>query len=207
MIDTLEKNTAVVVVDVQGDFTEDRGGSLAVAGTDRAYLDRVAAEVRRLKTLGYPIFATQDWHPENHVSFFSNHDGKAPFDTVEAGGGVQVLWPPHCVQGTPNSELLLAGELFDGVVQKGMDPDFDSYSGFFDDGGKATGLEDLLRAQGIETLVVFGLATDYCVKFTGLDARRLGFEVTVVGPLCRGVAGETTRAALEELAAAGVLIL
>ena len=204
MIDTPEENTAVIVVDVQGDFTFDRKGSLAVAGTDNTYLDLVDSETRRLKALGYPIFATQDWHPEDHMSFHSNHDNRAPYDTIEVDSRVQVLWPPHCVQGTENAEIILDTSLFEAVVRKGMDPDYDSYSGFFDDGGKATGLGELLREKGIKKLIVYGLTTDYCAKFTALDARRLGFEVVLITDLCRGVTEETTRTALEEMKAAGV---
>ncbi|HCY85270.1 MAG TPA: bifunctional nicotinamidase/pyrazinamidase [Desulfobacteraceae bacterium] len=204
MIDKLEENTAVIVVDVQGDFTFDRNGSLAVEGTDNTYLDRVDSETRRLKALGYPVFATQDWHPENHMSFFSNHENKTPFDTIDVDGRPQVLWPPHCIQGTQNARVILDDTLFEAVVRKGMDPKYDSYSGFFDDGGKATGLADLLREKGIKKLIIYGLTTDYCAKFTALDARRLGFEVVLITELCRGVANETTRAALKEMAAAGV---
>ena len=207
MIDRFEENTAVIVVDIQGDFTVDRNGSLAVEGTDKSYLTLVDSETRRFKTLGLPIFATQDWHPANHMSFFSNHDNKTPYEAIEVDGRVQVLWPPHCVQGTENAELLISEGLFEAVVKKGMDPDYDSYSGFFDDGGKATGLEGLLKAKEIQKLIIFGLTTDYCAKFTALDARQLGFEVTLVRDLCRGVAEETTRAALEEMAAAGVSII
>ena len=207
MTDRFEQHTAVIVVDVQGDFTLDRKGSLAVAGTDNTYLAQVDAKTRQYKDLGFPVFATQDWHPAGHMSFFSNHDNQAPYDIIEMDGRTQVLWPPHCVQGTANAELLLSGELFDAVVKKGMDRDYDSYSGFFDDGGKDTGLEGLLRQKGAQKLIIFGLATDYCVKSTVLDARRLGFKVALVRDLCRGVGEETTRAALEEMAAAGVSFL
>ncbi|MCG8636342.1 MAG: isochorismatase family protein [Desulfobacterales bacterium] len=207
MIEVKEAHTAVIVVDVQGDFTFCNQGSLAVEGTDQAYVDCVEAETRRLKALGYPVFATQDWHPHNHMSFFSNHEGKSAFDTISVNDGIQVLWPPHCIQDTENARVLVDNTLFESIVQKGMDPQYDSYSGFFDDGGHRTGLEDQLRDRGINKLIVYGLTTDYCARATALDARSLGFEVVLIKQLCRGVAEETTRAALEEMAAAGVSVL
>jgi nicotinamidase/pyrazinamidase len=207
MIDKKEDNTAVIVVDVQGDFTFCNRGSLAVEGTDQDYVDNVEAETRRLKSLGYPVFATQDWHPGNHMSFFSNHEGRSAFDTLTINDTVQVLWPPHCTQNTENAKVLVDNTLFESIVQKGMDPAYDSYSGFFDDGGHSTGLEDLLRNRGINKLVIYGLTTDYCARATALDARSLGFDVVLIQQLCRGVAEETTRAAIEEMAAAGVSIV
>ncbi len=207
MIDKLEDNTAVIVVDVQGDFTLCNQGSLAVDGTDQAYVNLVEAETRRLKTLGYPVFATQDWHPLDHMSFFSNHEGRSAFDTLTINDTVQVLWPPHCIRDTENAKVLVDNALFEAIVQKGMDPEYDSYSGFFDDGGHSTGLENLLRDRGIKKLIIYGLTTDYCARATALDARSLGFEVVLVRQLCRGVTKETTRAAIEEMAAAGVSIV
>ena len=199
------KDSAVLMVDVQGDFTTACQGSLAVGGADQAYVDAVAARVREFRDLGFPVMATQDWHPADHVSFFTNHRGNAAFDTVDLGDGrTQILWPPHCVQGTEKAKVLVDPGLLDAVVQKGMDPRFDSYSGFFDDGGQATGLEGILRERGIRHLTVFGLATDYCVRATVMDAVDLGFGVTLIRDLCRGVAKESTRAALEQMAAARV---
>ncbi len=133
--------------------------------------------------------------------------GRSVFDTLTINDTVQVLWPPHCIQDTKNARVLVDNTLFESIVQKGMDPAYDSYSGFFDDGGHSTGLEDLLRDQGVKKLIIYGLTTDYCARATALDARSLGFEVVLVKGLCRGVAEETTRAALEEMAAAGVSIL
>jgi nicotinamidase/pyrazinamidase len=204
MTDLKQDRTAVIVVDVQGDFTQLRQGSLAVDGTDQAYLDEVTAETRRLKALGLPVFATQDWHPSDHISFFTNHQGKSAFDTLDLGDREQILWPPHCVQNSRNAEILVDNGLFEAVVKKGMDPEYDSYSGFFDDGGRSTGLDTLLRNRGIQRLIIYGLTTDYCARFTALDARSLGFEVDLVPALCRGVAEETTRAALDEMAAVRV---
>lgn len=204
MIDKKIENTAVIVVDVQGDFTFLKQGSLAVEGTDQGYLDQVAVEVRRLKKLGFPIIATQDWHPNDHISFFTNHDGKSAFDTMEINDTTQVLWPSHCVQGTENADILVDNSLFDAIVKKGMNPAYDSYSGFFDDGDHSTGLGEMLREQGVDQLIIFGLTTDYCARATALDAVTLGFEVVLIKDLCRGVAKETTQAALKEMAAARV---
>ena len=195
-INTKIEHTAVIVVDIQPDFTQAMQGSLAVEGADQAYIDKAETETRRLKALGYPIYATQDWHPADHISFFSNHDNAKPYDLIEIEGRPQVLWPPHCVQESPGARLLMEDSLFTAIVKKGMDPAFDSYSGFFDDGKKATGLEEILKDAGIKKLIIYGLATDYCVKATVMDAKMLGFEVTLIEDLCRGVAPETTTAAL-----------
>lgn len=203
-INTKQDHTAVVVVDIQADFTQAMQGSLAVGGADQAYLDATETETRRLKSLGYPIYATQDWHPANHISFFSNHDNTTPYDLIEIEGRQQVLWPPHCVQESPGARILMDESLFTAIVKKGMDPAFDSYSGFFDDGKKETGLAGILKRSGIKKLIIYGLATDYCVKATVMDAIMLGFEVTLIKDLCRGVAPESTAAALENMKAAGV---
>jgi len=207
MIDKKEENTAVLVVDVQGDFTRLMNGSLAVEGTDQAYLDQVTAETRRLKSLGFPAFATQDWHPADHISFVTRHEGHTPFDIIDLDGRDQILWPPHCIQNTPNAQVLVDNRLFEAIVKKGMDPGYDSYSGFFDDGGHDTGLDALLKTHGITDLIVFGLTTDYCARATALDARSLGYGVRLIKDLCRGVAPDTTQAALEKMAEAGVVMV
>lgn len=207
MFDKKIPGAAVVVVDVQGDFTILKNGSLGVAGTDQAYIDKVAGATQKFKTLGYPVFATQDWHPKDHISFFTSHPGKSVYDVINTKGGSQVLWPPHCVQGSGNAKLLLDSTLFDAVVQKGKDPAHDSYSGFFDDGGKATELERILRKEGVKSLILYGLATDYCVKATALDGVKLGFSIQVIEDLCRGVGEETSRAAVDEMSDAGVSFL
>ena len=111
----------VIVVDMQGDFTTYKNGSLAVAGTDQAFVMKVEKTTLMLKEKGYPIFATQDWHPAEHVSFFSNHAGKKPFEAIQLEGRTQVLWPPHCIQNTANAEVLLDKHLFIAVVQNGKD--------------------------------------------------------------------------------------
>ncbi|MGD9822900.1 bifunctional nicotinamidase/pyrazinamidase [Desulfobacter sp.] len=203
-INTKQDHTAVVVVDIQADFTQAMQGGLAVEGADREYLDAAETQTRRLKALGYPVYATQDWHPANHISFFSNHDNARPYDVIEIEGRQQVLWPPHCTQESPNARILMDESLFTAIVKKGMDPTFDSYSGFFDDGKKETGLADILKDADIKKLIIYGLATDYCVRATVMDAIMLGFDVILIKDLCRGVAPETTAAALEEMKAAGV---
>jgi nicotinamidase/pyrazinamidase len=128
------------------------------------------------------------------------------FDVVKIDGRSQVLWPPHCVQGTENARILLDDSLFSAVVRKGVDARFESYSAFRDDGGSATALEELLREHGINALVVYGIATDYCVKATAIDAARAGFAVTVVESLCRGVTAETTVQALKQMEEAGITV-
>ncbi|THB79971.1 MAG: isochorismatase family protein [Desulfobacteraceae bacterium] len=198
--------TAVVVVDVQGDFTQVKSGSLAVAGTDQAYLDQVIDATRFLKENGLKLFATQDCHPADHVSFFTNHDGVAVMDVVDIDGRSQVMWPPHCVENTPGAEVLVDDALFEAIVPKGNDSRYDSYSGFFDDGGGDTGLAHILSQQGITDLIIYGLATDYCVKATALDALQSGFRVVLLQDLCRGVAPETTEAALADMQDRGVAI-
>ena len=198
---------AVVLVDVQGDFTVWKKGSLGVAGSDRAYVRRVKAALYDLKKKGLDIYATQDWHPKNHLSFFTNHPGKKPFEVIKLHGQDQVLWPPHCVQCTENAEILVDKSLFKLVVQKGMLMDWDSYSGFYVGGGTKTILEGALKKEGVDKLLMFGIATDYCVKNTAVDGAKLGFEVTVVTDLCRGVDPKTSDRAIEDMPAAGVRVV
>ncbi len=197
----------VIVVDMQGDFTTYKSGSLAVDGTDQAFVAKVEKTTVMLKEKGYPIFATQDWHPAEHVSFYSNHAGKKPFEAIQLEGRTQVLWPPHCVQNTANAEILLDNNLFVAVVKKGKDKRYDSYSGFQDDGGAKTEMDQILKKNGIRELIVYGIATDYCVKATAIDAVEAGYKVTVVESLCKGVAPETTAKALEEMKAKGVVLV
>ena len=197
----------VVVVDVQGDFTKFKNGSLAVDGTDEAYVKAVEQNTRKLTEAGYPIYATQDWHPAHHISFFTNHHGKKAFDMIKLHQKEQVLWPPHCVQNTPGAEILLDQKLFKATVKKGMDPQYDSYSGFQDDGGKKTDLDRLLKEDGIRKLVIFGIATDYCVRATALDGKAAGYHVLLIKNLCRGVAPDTSLKAIEEMRASGIVVL
>ena len=194
----------LIIVDVQNDFIE--GGALAVPGGGQVVL-----VIDRLQTGFDLIVATQDWHPANHRSFAANHPGKTVGEIIDLDGLEQVLWPVHCVQGTPGADFApgLDRSRWAAVFQKGTDPAIDSYSGFFDNGHRrATALGAFLRERGAEEVWVAGLATDYCVKFTALDAQREGFAVHFIENACRGVEarpGNTARA-VEEMRAAGVRV-
>jgi nicotinamidase/pyrazinamidase len=206
----MAKETAkigVIVVDVQGDFTKFKNGSLAVEATDDAYVKAVEENTKKLKTAGYPIFATQDWHPANHASFFTNHKGKKAFEVIKLHGKDQVLWPPHCVQKTPGADILLDHKLFKAVVKKGMDFQYDSYSGFQDDGGKKTEMDKILKQDKINKVVVYGIATDYCVKATAIDAAAAGYKVIMIKNLSRGVAPDTSQKAQDEMKGKGIVVL
>jgi nicotinamidase/pyrazinamidase len=202
-----EIKIGIIVVDVQGDFTKWKNGSLAVEGTNEAYINTVEENTKKLKEASFPIYATQDWHPANHVSFFTNHQGKKPFDVITLHGKDQALWPPHCVQNTPGAEILLNKKLFKSVVKKGMDSQYDSYSGFQDDGGKKTVLDEVLKKDGIKKLVIYGIATDYCVRATALDGVAAGYQVVLIKNLCRGVAPDSSQKAIEEMKAKGIVVL
>lgn len=192
----------LIIVDVQNDFVA--GGALAVPGGEE-----LVALINRLQSTFDLIVATQDWHPADHGSFAANHPGKQPGETIVLDGLSQVLWPVHCVENTPGADFApgLDRTRWARVFQKGTERAIDSYSGFFDNGHlRATGLGEYLRARGATDVCVVGLATDYCVKFTALDARTLGFHVTLLADACRGVelrAGDGDRA-VEEMRAAGV---
>ena len=196
--------SALVLVDLQYDFCP--GGALAVAGGD----DTIAIANREIAR-AEAVVATQDWHPRDHGSFAANHPGKKPFELSELAGLPQVMWPVHCVQDSHGAELHagLDRARIAHVSRKGTDPAIDSYSGFFDNGKrKATDLAEWLRERGITELTVLGLATDYCVKFTALDAVELGFAVTLVADGCRAVnlAPDDGAKAIAEMRAAGVMI-
>ncbi|MBX3393949.1 MAG: bifunctional nicotinamidase/pyrazinamidase [Phycisphaerae bacterium] len=174
---------ALLLIDLQYDFMP--GGALAVADGDAVVpiANRAMAECDL-------VVATQDWHPSNHASFAANHPGRSVGDRIMLDGVEQTLWPVHCVQGTHGARL--HADLDDSriahVVRKGMNPAVDSYSGFFDNSRRvATDLAPYLRSQGVIHLFVMGLATDYCVLATALDARSLGYEVTLILDGCRGV--------------------
>ncbi len=194
----------LIVVDVQNDFID--GGALAVPGGSE-----VVPIINDLQAGFDLIVATQDWHPASHASFAANHPGRQPFDQIDLHGLPQTLWPVHCVRGTPGADFApgLERTRWERTFQKGTDPEIDSYSGFFDNGHRrATGLGDYLRERGVEEVTVVGLATEYCVKFTALDALTEGLRVFVVENACRGVElrpGDTARA-LEEMRAAGAEI-
>ena len=203
----MKSTIGVIVGDIQGDFTEWKEGSLAVPDTGSDYVTRAEEVTKILHNAGFPIFGVQDWHPSDHISFYTNHPGKKPLDTIEINGRTQVLWPPHCVQGTENARILVDNDLFLAIVQKGTDKQYDSYSAFQDDGGHTTEMGSMLRDNGIETVVLYGIATDYCVRATALDAIRAGFQVIVIEELCRGVAPDTSLEALEEMKRSGATIL
>jgi nicotinamidase/pyrazinamidase len=193
---------ALILVDLQNDFLP--GGALPVPDGDQVI--PVANRVQKVFPL---VVATQDWHPANHGSFAASHPGRKPGEVVQLAGLPQILWPVHCVQGTRGAAFApaLETERFAKVFSKGASPEIDSYSGFFDNGHRrATGLGDYLRDRGVDTVYVMGLATDYCVKFTALDARVLGLETHLISDGCRGVnlqPGEVDRA-IAEMRAAGV---
>jgi nicotinamidase/pyrazinamidase len=174
---------ALILVDIQNDFLP--GGALAVPNGDA-----VVPVANRLMPEYDLVVATRDWHPAEHQSFASQHTGRSIGDVVSVDGLDQILWPDHCVQGTLGAELAAAlnTEGIDHVIHKGTDRSMDSYSGFFDnDHRKATGLGDYLRQRGVTAVDVMGLATDYCVKFTALDAIELGFDVRLLIEGVRGV--------------------
>jgi nicotinamidase/pyrazinamidase len=195
------RDACLVMVDVQNDFMP--GGALAVPRGDE-----VVAVINRLAMRFDNVVLTQDWHPRGHASFASSHPGRKPFETIDLPYGRQVLWPDHCVQGTPGAAFhaSLQTERAQLVVRKGFHREVDSYSGFLEaDRETTTGLAGYLKEKGFQHLFVCGLATDFCVAWTALDARATGFEVTVLEDACRAIdlegSLERTR---RELRAAGV---
>jgi nicotinamidase/pyrazinamidase len=154
------------------------------------------------------MYATQDWHPKDSISFYTSHEGKKPLDAIDIGGGrTQVLWPPHCVKDTEGAKILLDTKLFNAIVKKGMNKDFDSYSGFEDDGGAKTGMDEILKKDGVKEIIVYGIAMDYCVKATAIHAVRAGYKVTVIDDLTARITPETAARAVGELKEAGVTLL
>jgi len=196
---------ALVLVDIQNDFVP--GGALAVPDGDAVV--RVANRAMPHFDL---VVATRDWHPADHGSFATRHAGRKIGDLIDLNGLQQILWPDHCVQNTPGAEFVASLDTgkIDAIFKKGMDKTVDSYSGFFDNGHKnATGMGDYLKKQKVDELTIMGLATDYCVKFTALDARKLGFKVRLLKEGVRGVdvrKGDCDRA-MDEMKQAGVEIL
>ncbi len=192
---------ALIVIDVQNDFCP--GGALAVADGD-AILPRINALMDdfAVKVL------TQDWHPADHASFAANHEGAAPFSMIEMPYGPQVLWPSHCVQGTEGAAFHkdLRTDPADLVIRKGFRPAIDSYSAFFEnDHTTPTGLEGYLKTRGVTDLTLVGLATDFCVAYSAIDAAKLGFAVTVLEDACRAIDLDgSLAAARNQMRAAGV---
>ncbi|OAV45212.1 bifunctional nicotinamidase/pyrazinamidase [Lewinella sp. 4G2] len=198
------EETALILVDLQVDFMPT--GMLPVLEADQV-IPLANAAMQKYRT----VVATQDWHPANHGSFAANHPWRKPGQVIDLHGLPQVLWPIHCVQDTWGSEFVAELNV-DGITKvfrKGTDPEIDSYSGFYDNGHrKATGMGEWLREQGITEVHVLGVATDYCVKFTALDAVGEGFNTVLLEDACRGVnmnAGDV-EAAIEEMTEAGVSI-
>ena len=202
---TERHDKALLLVDLQNDFLP--GGALAVPNGD------AVIPVANLLQLHFDrVVATQDWHPADHGSFAANHPGRSPGELVELGGQPQILWPVHCVQGSPGAELApgLERPKIEKVFFKGVDAQVDSYSAFYDNAAqRSTGLGEYLRETGVGEVYVMGLATDYCVQFSAIDAAKLGFETFAIEDGCRGVdlqPGVSERA-FAAMRAAGVEIM
>ncbi|WP_297334833.1 bifunctional nicotinamidase/pyrazinamidase [Algoriphagus sp.] len=198
-------NTALVIVDVQYDFLP--GGALAVA-----YGDQIIPLINQIQKKFDLIVATQDWHPEEHQSFAANHPGKKNGEFIDLNGLEQILWPVHCVQGSSGAEFHadLDQSRWKAVFQKGKNPEVDSYSGFFDNARRGdTGLGEYLKTHGVSKVYVCGLAQDYCVKFTALDAVSLGFETFLIADATRPVNLNSTDGdqAIAEMKKAGVHVV
>ncbi len=197
-------NEALLMIDVQNDFCP--GGALAVADGD-AVIPVINAMQERFALR----IATQDWHPAGHSSFAASHEGAAPFSMIDMPYGPQVLWPTHCVQGSEGAafhpELALEGAAL--IIRKGYNRAIDSYSAFFEnDRTTPTGLTGYLRDQGVTALTMTGLATDYCVRYSAVDARKLGFEVTLVENACRAIDMDGSLAeAMAEMKGCGVVVV
>ncbi len=177
------QDEALIVIDIQNDFCP--GGALAVAEGD-AIIPRVNALMGEFAV----VVLTQDWHPANHTSFAANHAGAAPFSMTRMPYGPQVLWPTHCVQGTRGAEFHAALDVdaADLILRKGFRPEIDSYSGFFEnDRLTPTGLDGYLRSRGVTAVTLVGLATDYCVAYSALDAASHGLRATVLEGACRAI--------------------
>ncbi|KIN74595.1 bifunctional nicotinamidase/pyrazinamidase [Sulfitobacter guttiformis] len=194
---------ALLVIDVQNDFCPD--GALAVAGGSE-----IVAGINALMGKFDAVVLTQDWHPAGHSSFASSHADAAPYDLIEMPYGTQVLWPEHCIQGTSGAAFhpVLETDRADLIVRKGFNPAIDSYSAFFENDHKTpTGLEGYLRTRGITQVTLVGLALDFCVNYSAVDAAQLGFEVTVDTGLCRAIDLDGSGAAAQKaMTAAGVTL-
>jgi len=194
---------ALIVIDVQNDFCP--GGALAVAGGDE-----IISRINGLMDDFATVVLTQDWHPADHASFAANHPGAAPFSLTQMPYGPQVLWPTHCVQGTKGAEFHrdLRNDPAQLVIRKGFRAGIDSYSAFFEnDHSTPTGLEGYLRSRGVTAVTLVGLATDYCVAYSALDAARLGFKATVIEGATRAIDLNGSLAeARDKMRAAGVAL-
>jgi len=197
----IDRNAALLVIDVQHDFLP--GGALAVPQGDQ-----VVPVINTLASRFENVILTQDWHPAHHVSFASTHPGKKPFETVALAYGPQVLWPDHCVQGTQGAALALDIAHAQAIVRKGYHAHTDSYSAFVEADRKTpTGLAAMLRERGITTVYCAGLATDFCVAWSLLDANAAGFAAWLIDDACRAIdTGGSLAAALRALEDARVKI-
>ena len=197
------QNRTLIVVDVQNDFCP--GGALAVQDGDQ-----VVDPINKMISEFDHVILTQDWHPEGHLSFASQHDGKLPFEQTIMPYGDQTLWPDHCVQGSQGAEFHsgLNWTKAEMVVRKGYRREIDSYSAFFENDKKTpTGLSGYLKERGISQLTMAGLATDFCVAFSAIDAARLGFDVEVILPACRAIDLEgSLNASMAAMQDAGVML-
>jgi nicotinamidase/pyrazinamidase len=196
---------ALILVDIQNDFLP--GGALAVP-----HGDEIIPIANQLQHIFDIVVATQDWHPANHGSFAANHPGRKLYEQIDLNGLPQTLWPIHCVQNTRGAELAptILRKRIEKIFQKGTDPAIDSYSGFFDNGHrKSTGLGEWLKHRAVAEVFVCGLATDYCVKFTALDAVQFGFKTALIEDASRGVNLRPTDVteAIAEMKRAGVQVV
>jgi nicotinamidase/pyrazinamidase len=196
---------ALILVDIQNDFCP--GGSLAVPAGDT-----IVSLANILQAHFDLVIATQDWHPEDHMSFATNQPGHQVGETINVNGLSQVLWPAHCIQNSTGALFHRALETsrIDKIIHKGADSAIDSYSAFFDNAHlRSTGLADYLQDHGVKSIYLMGLATDYCVKYSCLDAVGLGFDVHLILDACRGIdlqAGDIA-AAINEMRTAGVKVI
>ena len=200
-------NWGVIVVDMQGDFTKWKQGSLAVPGSNENYVKTVEEATRKLGGLGLPAIATQDWHPPDHVSFATSHPGNQPFEQIMIDGKTETLWPPHCIQGTENARVLLDNNLFLAIVKMSQDPTVENYSAFQDGRGVKTELDTLLKRNGIDKIIIYGIATEYVVQATALDLLAAGYKPVVIENLCRGVTRDTTAKAIDDMKGRGIRIV
>jgi nicotinamidase/pyrazinamidase len=198
------KNTALLIVDVQHDFVA--GGALEVKNGDT-----IIHTINKLQDKFDLIVATQDWHPENHKSFASQHKKKKVGDLIKLNGIEQFLWPDHCIENTFGSELVLElnQSKIEKIIQKGNNPEIDSYSGFFENDKKTkTELDEYLLGKDVDTVYICGLATDYCVKYTAIDAAKLGYETYLIEDACKGVNinPDDSEKAISEMKKVGVIV-
>lgn len=194
---------ALIITDIQNDFLP--GGALAVPDGDA-----IIPLLNQLQPHFDLVIATQDWHPQKHKSFASSHPGKKPFETMELNGCEQILWPDHCVQDSRGAQLAqtLDTRRVEAIFRKGADPDIDSYSAFYDNlHRRKTGLGGYLKDRSVNCVVITGLAGDFCVRYTALDARKLGFETVLLADAARPITQQGYDEAIEQMRLAGVSVV